>query len=308
MSATERGGNSTGHNAFAANLACFAAMLTWSVGFPAAEVLLETWGTTMLVVVRMALGIGALLILWIVADGWEQVRQAPWQRGLGVGGLGFGLGSILLLLGQKLSDPVTPAIAAAMMPIAGAALEVLLDGRQLRLRLLAGIACALLGGFLATGVDIGDGSFGAGALMCLISVLLFAWASRSTAKDFPTLSPIGQTTITLVGAFAFMLIIYGISFGFQLPETEVGVVDLKHIALLLLFALASMALAQFLWIWGVGRLGILLASFHMNAVPFYVMAVSVVFIAEEWRWMQAVGAGLVAIGVTTSQLGKRSPR
>ena len=46
-----------------------------------------------------------------------------------VGGIGFGFGAILLLVSQKMSDPVTPAIVAAMMPIAGAAIEVVLDKR-----------------------------------------------------------------------------------------------------------------------------------------------------------------------------------
>jgi drug/metabolite transporter (DMT)-like permease len=56
-------------------------------------------------------------------------------------------------LGKKMSDPVTPAIAAAMMPIAGAAVEVVFDKRRLRLHLLIAIVLAFAGGLLAGGVN-----------------------------------------------------------------------------------------------------------------------------------------------------------
>jgi drug/metabolite transporter (DMT)-like permease len=52
-----------------------------------------------------------------------------------------------------MSDPVTPAIAAAMMPIAGAAVEVVFDKRRLRLHLLIAIVLAFAGGLLAGGVN-----------------------------------------------------------------------------------------------------------------------------------------------------------
>ncbi len=43
-------------------------------------------------------------------------------KGLTVGGVGFGLGTTLLLYGQEQSEPLTPAVAAAMMPVAGGCL------------------------------------------------------------------------------------------------------------------------------------------------------------------------------------------
>jgi drug/metabolite transporter (DMT)-like permease len=82
---------------------------------------------------------------------------------------------------------------------------------------------------------------------------------------------------------------------------EIGIVDSRHILLLLVYALMSMTFAQLLWIWGAGSLVILLASFHMNAVPFYVMVIVVLSLGGEWSWMQALGAALVAAGVMVSQ-------
>jgi len=284
-----------------ANLLCFFAMLMWAVGFPAAEILLESWGAISLLCIRLFLGSMLLMIVWLSIEGWQPIVSAPWVAGIWVGGTGFGFGSVLLLVGQKMSDPVTPAIAAAMMPIFGAALEVVFDNRKLRFNLIIGILFALVGGYLATGLNLSEGSFGNGALMCMLAVFLFAWATRATTRNFPSLTGLGQTTLTIVGAFVFMLLAYAVAKMSGYAEIHIGSTDGLSIMLLLLFALVSMAIAQLFWIWGAGRLGILLASFHMNAVPFYVMVTLVIVMNQQWQWRQAAGAALVAIGVLLAQ-------
>ena len=113
-----------------------------------------------LIVVRTGLAVVSLMILWVWFDGLLQVLAAPWFRGITLGGVGFGIGAVLFLVRQKISDPVTPAIAAAMMPIAGSAVEVVFDKRRLRLHLLIAIVLAFAGGLLAGGVSLNNGAFG----------------------------------------------------------------------------------------------------------------------------------------------------
>ena len=280
-------------------------MVMWSFAFPIAEVMLESWGTVTLVLARQLIAVMALFTAWIWLDGWRVARDANWRLGVGVGGLGFGLGSITFLLGQSLSDAVTPAIAASMMPIIGALLEVSLDGRRMRARLLLGISLALIGGLMATGTRIDEGSFGWGSLLCLFSVVLFAWATRATTNQFNNLSYIGRTTITLSGSLLLVGLIYLGMLLFSIPGTAIGRLDFSHTSMLLFSAIASLALAQHLWIRGASGLGILLASLHMNAVPFYVMVIVVLFLGESWNWWQAAGAAVVAVGVIVAQSGAR---
>lgn len=305
MAIAEDNSTAPGVSLFVANLACFGAMMMWAFAFPSAEILLQSWGVIALAGTRQLLAVATLMLIWLCLEGRAKLRAAPWWPGLGVGGLGFGLGAILFLLGQQLSDPVTPAIAASMMPIVGAALEFALDGRRLRAGLVIGIMLAMAGGYLATGVRLDNASFGIGALLCLVSVVLFAWATRSTTRNFPGLSPIAQTTITLTGGVVFMSILMAAASlsGFQ--AAEIGLLDGLNVTLLLVSSIASLAGAQFLWIWGAGGLGILLASMHMNAVPFYVMVIVVLLLGEEWNWLQAGGAALVAVGVMFAQLSNR---
>ena len=288
-------------------MACFAAMAFWAVGFPAGEILLETWGTVMLIIIRLMMSIVCLMLVWLYLDGFSAIHRAPWLRALLIGGSGFGLGAVLLLYGQKLSDPVTPAIAAAMMPIFGAVIEVVLDGRRLRINLVAGILLALSGGLLATGVNIFEAQFGLGALICLIAVCLFAWATRAATKNLQNLSPIGQTTTTLVGGLGFNLMVFVIIWIVGAGGIEVGSMGGNNLLHFLVFSIVSLAIAQFLWIWGAGKLGILLASFHMNAMPFYVMVFVALMFGENWNWSQAFGAALVAAGVLVAQFYRPKP-
>ena len=284
-----------------ANIACFMAMLMWAVGFPTGQILLETWGAISLNSVRLLIAVVSLMFFWIVSEGMPTVLAAPWRLGLTVGGIGFGFGSLLLLVGQKMSDPVTPTIVAAMMPIAGASIEVVLDKRKLHLQLLGGIVLVMVGGLLATGVRLSNGKFGLGAMFCLLAIFLFAWATRKTTRDFQTLSSLGQTTITLVGAFVITLFVHGSFLVLGFGETEIGNMDSNNIMLLLIFSLPAIAFSQLLWIWAAGRLGILMASLHMNAVPFYVMLILVMFLGDPWGWDQGIGAVLVATGVLLAQ-------
>jgi drug/metabolite transporter (DMT)-like permease len=276
-------------------------MVMWSMAFPIADFMLASWGTVTLVLARQLIAVSVLFVGWLWIEGWVIVRGADWRGGFWVGGLGFGLGSITFLVGQHMSDAVTPAIAASMMPIFGALLEFLLDGRRAHPRLLAGIALALLGGLLATGARLDQGNFGWGSLLCLLSVVLFAWATRATNLRFRSLSHVGQTAITLSGS---LLVVSSVFILFRLlgvPGTALGLVDGQHLGLLVFTSVASLALAQFMWIRGAAGLGILLASLHVNAVPFYVMVILVLFLGGSWDWRQVGGAVLVGIGVLLAQ-------
>ena len=287
---------------FFANANCFAAMLLWATGFVALEYLLDDWGVLSLSSLRLVVSVVFLVLWWGWTEGWAKVFGASWRKGLIIGGFGWGVGSVLLLMGQKLSDPVTVTIVVAMMPIAGAATEIVFDNRRLSRRLIVGLILAVLGGYLATGAQLTQGNFGFGVALCLGAILLFAWVTRATTRQLETLSRTGQTAVTLCGGMLVTLAWYGISIVAGFGETHIGTIDTGDWLPLLIFLLPSSGIAQLLWIRGAGKLGILLASFHMNAVPFYVMVILVSLSLGQWHWLQAGAVALVALGVLVSQM------
>jgi drug/metabolite transporter (DMT)-like permease len=277
-------------------------MVLFALGFPAADVLLASWGIVALSAVRIVLAVGLLVPIWILMDGFARVRRAPWLRGMVIGGIGFGTGSLSLLITQSMTDAVTAALAAAMMPIAAVILEVVFDGRRLTAAFLFGVVFVLLGGIVAAGGSLMESRFGLGALIGIGATFLFAWASRASVKSLPDMSSMGQATLTLVGAMLFNLGIFGVFAAMGWAGTHVGNLDGYALSMLAIYAFCGMAISQVFWILGVSKIGVGMASFHLNATPFYVMLV-VVAMGGRWDWTQALGAAILAVGVVLAQRG-----
>ena len=286
------------------NFACFSAMFLWAFGFPASEVLLESWGSFTLNFLRFFVTVLILIPFWLFVEGKNVFITAPLSKSIVIGFIGWGLGGNLLLIGQKLSDPVTTAICAAMMPFFGAVVELIYDRRKITSYIIIGISLAVFGGYLATGVQFSDGQFGLGAIICILAVILFAWGTRASTKGLSNLTYLGQSALTMTGGTIASLVFCLVSLIFGLSETKVGNFDYYHIILLLIFVLVSQTISQTIWIFGSGKLGVLLASLHSNGLPFYVMLIYVIFFGGSWNWMQALGAFIVGVGVIVAQIRK----
>ncbi|MFC3118956.1 EamA family transporter [Jhaorihella thermophila] len=88
VGAIRRGGILSG------NALCVASMVTWAAGFPAAEILLDSWHPAALTAARLVLAVAILLPVWIMADGPAAARHARWgawpdggRHGLWAGGV-----------------------------------------------------------------------------------------------------------------------------------------------------------------------------------------------------------------------------
>ena len=291
-----------GSGRLSANVQCFGAMLLWACGFVSLEFLLADWGALSLNAVRFAVSAGFLVTWWLLREGLHQAGRVSWYKGLFIGALGWGVGSIFLYLGQRLSDPVTTTIVVAMMPIAGAAIEIIFDGRRLSFQLLVGIFLAVMGGYFAAGAGFDDSTVGTGMALCVVAIVLFAWATRATTRELETLTRPGQAAVTLSGGALILILLCLVALPFFPSETKVGTIDAARFWPFIIFILPSSGIAQLMWIYGAGRLGVMLASFHMNAVPFYVMVILLTLSMGEWEWIRAAGVAVVILGVLISQI------
>ena len=73
------------------------AISIFALGFPAAEYLLDDWDVVTVITVRNVFAFVLLFFIWIVLEGSSTVRNANWIKGFWIGGIGFGMGSFLLL-------------------------------------------------------------------------------------------------------------------------------------------------------------------------------------------------------------------
>ena len=192
------------------NAILIACISIFALGFPAAEFLLDDWDILTIITVRNVFAFALLFVIWIVLEGSATVKNANWIKGIWIGGIGFGMGSFLLLYLQSVTTPVIAALSTATMPLAAVTLEVFLDGRRITQWFLLGIILVLFGGFLATGATLDNVSFGLrfGALLIFLPAAIFAWGSRATVKNLPEMTSLGQTTITTFGMVVFSLVLY----------------------------------------------------------------------------------------------------
>ena len=189
-----------------------------------------------------------------------------------------------------------------MMPIAGAAIEMIFDRRRMSFHLLAGIALAVTGGYLVAGASFHEGAVGTGMALCVVAIFLFAWATRATTRELETLTRPGQAAVTLSGGALILVLLYLGALPFSPSETKMGTIDAARFWPFIIFVLPSAGIAQLMWIYGAGSLGVMLASFHMNAVPFYVMVILLALSMGEWEWLRAAGVAVVVLGVLISQI------
>lgn len=293
----------TSQGVIGANLICFFGMMVWSMGLPAADMVIGPMTPLPLAAARTLLASAVLLPLWIAVDGWTTVRHADWGRGLLVGGVGLGLGAWLMLFGQARTDAVTIAVTGAMMPVVSIALESMAGTRRLTLPLVIGVALSLAGGLLAVGAGTsGVRLISTGALAAFAAVFVYSWGSFATVRSFPGLSIIGQTTITLVGAAVVTLAMALIqaALGGSVPDWQA--MGRPQVAALLFNGIIALGLSQLLWIASIGRLGVGIGAMHLNATPFYVMGLAYM-LGGGWNGWQALSAAIVALGVLIAQIG-----
>lgn len=288
-------------NALSGNVLAFGSMVLWAAGFPAAEILLEDWHPITLMLLRLCMALSVLLPLWWLVDGPRVVLAARWNRAFWIGFVGFGAGTNLLLFAQWYTDPVTVALIATTTPIAATMVEVLGRRRHVNVRFLVGLCASVAGGAIAVAQNISI-DLGIGVLMAITSGLCFAWASDRAVQDLPSLTALGRSAITFVGAAAFTLLMFVIAVSMDWTRLPASI-DAEQLGLLAVYSVAAMALSQILFIASVGRIGIALSSFHMNIAPFYVMVIFVA-LGGIWDWRAVVGAAIVGFGVVIAQSAK----
>ncbi len=284
------------------NVMAMASMMVWAAGFPAAEVLLATWDPVAVVLGRFVTAMALLIPFWILVEGWQPFANARWGRGFLIGGIGFGGGAWLILLAQWFTDPVTVAIIAAASPLTATIVEWVYHRTPLSRAFLFGLIAAVLGGVIATGVFTGTPlprQFGIGALLALVSAFLFSWASYMTVRDFRDLTALGRTVVSLTGGLLFLILAFTGMWATNLATLPPRL-DATSLSMIAVYGIGALAISQVLWMGSVERLGVSVASFHINAAPFYVMLI-LLAAGGAWSWPQAIGAAVVASGVILAQ-------
>lgn len=292
---------------FTGNLIGFLAMAAWATQFPLLAKLLESWDPVLMSVVRTLVPALALLLVAALSGTLRGLTLANSYDIVILGGAGLGAATILFVIGQSMTHPVTAAVIVSALPLCSAIVGFLSGEEKITWRLAAAIALALAGGAVcALAGKTETLEFSGGELFILAGVFLFAWYTRESLSRFAGLAPTTQAGITMLAAGYVSFVIFAFCLPLGLAEFRL---DLTVDGLLLLawVCLGSLALSMALWFWASRELGVTVAGMHHNMVPFYVVLMSAAFGAEVLAG-HMIGAALVIAGAVLAQLPEQPRR
>ncbi len=283
------------------NLIGFLAMAAWATQFPLLAKLLETWDPVLMSVARNLIPAMALLLVAALTGTLRAIRLANSFDIVILGGAGLGVATILFVIGQSMTHPVTAAVIVSTLPLCSAIIGFMAGDERITLKLSAAIALALAGGAVcALAGKTGTLEFNGGELFILAGVFLFAWYTRESLRRFAGLAPTTQAGITMLAAGYVSFVVFAFCLPLGLAEVRLDLTP-NGLALLAWICLGSLALSMALWFWASRELGVTVAGMHHNMVPFYVVLMSAAFGAEVLPG-HMVGAALVIAGAVLAQL------
>ena len=283
------------------NVMAVLSMLLWSTSFPISEVLLLRWDALSLAVVR--LGGGALMLTLM---GWGIRNRYSWtnwpvRSALMIGAVGIGIGTFALNLGLKYSNPVNVSVIVTTIPLFSVMLGVIKHEETLSPRIMIAIGLAICGGVLVSWSSTQtQAGFQGGELLVLGAVILWTWYSRVSVTRLLVIPAYPRTVLTLLGGALCLIPVALVLEGggwFDL-NTPWAVSDLPLIGGLCAF---GVGLSMVCWMISAEKIGVTIAALHINALPFYVLLLGLMF-GGTLLVSQVTGAVLVAAGAVLAQI------
>lgn len=240
----------------------------------------------------------AVLVQFAGHEPWVKLRRHALRHSL-VGLAGYGVFSIMVFHGLRLSLPSHGSVIMATMPFTTMGLRWVLDGQRPPLRALLGAALALAG--VATVANLFGQHGEVSPRMLLGDAITLAgtlgWVSytRAMAK-VPDHSPLEYTALTAVAALPGLVAV-------ALVATFAGWIEAPSFAVVLdlgpklvYIALVPTVAAVLAFNAGVKRLGAPMGTLFLNMVPVSVIAVRAVM-GEAPHASELLGAVLVGLGL-----------
>ncbi|WP_457445122.1 DMT family transporter [Roseateles sp. P5_E4] len=246
----------------------------------------------------LATAVLALLVHFAGSHPWAKLRRHALRHSL-VGLAGYGVFSIMVFHGLRLSLPSHGSVIMATMPFTTMALRWALDGQRPPLRAILGAALALTG--VATVANLLGQASEINARMLLGDAITLAgtlgWVlyTRAMAK-VPDHSPLEYTALTAIAALpglALVALLATLLGWAQAPSAELL---LSLSPKLVYIALVPTVAAVLAFNAGVKKLGAPLGTLFLNMVPVSVIAVHAVM-GEAPHANEIAGAALVGLGL-----------
>lgn len=214
-------------------------------------------------------------------------RDHVWLIGLSL--LGITINQTLFLLGLRLTSPVSAALLSVTIPVFTAALAVLARQEKPSLRLAAGLALALSGALVLTGVSDLD----RGAALVLVNSLSYA-----------LYLVVGRRVIQRLGALTVIRWIFTWGALLFLPVGLLPLIALARdptplgVALLAYVVVVPTIVAYLSNAWALGRSTATLVTIYIYLQPLIAAALAYAQLGQAVERRALLAAPLILLGVT----------
>jgi len=285
----------------AGNLGLLTTMLFWGCQLPFLAVLLERYDPFLLAALRFVLAAPVLmLIVWHLGRSGTRRPMPVWWRcallGCAVAGFAF-----FYTLGVRYSHPVTAAALVACSPLVAGLLAWVLQRVPPTRGLLLGGLLAVLGGVLAS-IDWQAGTLGlrGGEFLILLATTSWSWYSLTAQRWLAGYPQFSITMYSIVPAALILSLFYGLALLGGLAPRMLPRPEVQDLLMFASISFGSICIGTVCWNYGVGRVGVVVASMYLNLIPVIAVLVAMGFGVRP-RVGQLLGGLLVLAGVMLSQ-------
>lgn len=303
---TESAAADAPRNLVAANLGLVTMIFFWGSFFPVMEQILKGWDPLSATAGRHLIAALVLTTVVFVAERRLPFRSdLPWLRLFLLGSVGFVLSSVCMSLSVLWSSGVAAAIVSATNPISAAITARLLFGMGLGRGIVLGTVLAVTGSgvaMLGAGIAFGDfGGFRGGELLVIAANVAWTWFSLAAQRWLRGASQLHISVLTTVpGALCMALLTAAAGVG-GLVQIRIDLAP-EFLLPVIYTGTVPIALGNFLWHFGVSRIGIAVASMYTNLIPVTAALVAFVWIGTRPTAYQLIGGVLIVAGVLYAQV------
>lgn len=286
-----------------ANLGLLTMICFWGSFFPVMERVLEAWDPLSATAGRHVTAAAVLVAIALVTErGLPFRRDLPWVKLALLAAVGFVLSSVCMSLSVLWSSGVAAAIVSATNPISAAITARLVFGVGLGRGIVVGTVLAVAGSLVAIfGLGAALENFRGGELLIIFANVCWTWFSVAAQHWLRGSSLLQISVLTTVPGALLMTVTALTAGAFGMVELQVDLTP-EYLLPVLYTGTVPIALGNFLWHFGVQRIGIAVASMYTNLIPVTAALVAYVWIGTMPTSHQLVGGAIIIAGVLYAQL------
>lgn len=282
----------------------------WGTFFPVVEMILNGWDVVSATVGRHSLAVLALFAVLIIRDREFPVNLAmPWRRLMILGLIGMTTTSLMTTLAIYFSSGVSAAIVSASNPITSAITARLVINLPLMPGIVIGTILSSAGGLISILGAGGTAEFQGGEILVVIANLAWTWYSIMAQRWLKGYSQLQITALTSLTGLIGLYAILGLT-------AATGAIELRAefspvtILLFIYIGACSVGGGNFLWHFGVSKVGVTIGAMYTNLIPVAAVLVTI------WAGVpptpaQMIGGAVIIAGVFHAQymaLTRRTPQ